>query len=735
MKHDPARRRGPRFAPLLLLLLASPPSGAAETGEWRYCGPPPSPGTAPPAPADQAVHFTADRAEAEGDLYRLRGNVLGQRPGETLWAERIDYHADSDSIAAEGNLRLSRDRLLLWGDQAELDLANDHGKLSNARFWLSDRHLRGRAETLWLEGPQRLRLAHTLFTTCDEGDHFWRIKAARLRLDRAENLGVAYHARLELMRVPVFYTPYLSFPLEGRKSGLLVPTIGDSNRSGTEYSQPVYLNLAPDRDATITPHYFSRRGILWEGEFRYLNARNSGQITYYTLGGDRVTGADRTALDFAHSGEPLTGWRSDLLFRRVSDSEFLYDFNSRLGSPTLTHLERHGDLSYAGESWSGGLRVQDYQTLDPSIPVLARPYARLPQMTLALDQQPLLGPLAADARAEWVRFARDEGVTGKRLDLQPGIALPLEADAGFLTPRVGLRYTQYQLQHQQGDAGLVRSQPVLSLDSGLFFERELQGRARLQTVEPRLFYLYVPYRDQQRLIVDENGGSRVFDSGLPLFSFDRLFRDNRFTGADRMADANQLSAALTTRFLDDGGRELARAAVGRIFYFRDREVTLPGQAAETAPVSNWLGEVSTHWISSLRSKLDLEWDEREQRLERGNLSLRFHPAPRSAVNVAYRYQWNLLEQSDVSFMWPLMHGVSLLGRHRYSVRDALLLERVLGFEYASCCWTLRFLERRNRIDVTDEKVNRTLWLQLELKGLSSVGRDVETLLERDILAP
>ncbi len=735
MKHVPVSWRRSRIVTVLVLIVAGGPVVAAGTGEWRYCGAPPNPGLAPPPPADGAVHFTADSAEAQGDRYRLTGNVVGQRLGETLWADRVDYRAEDEHLEATGDLRLRREGLLLWGQSADLDLAQDRGEVQAARFWLSDRHLRGNAETLWLEGPERLRLQRTLFTTCDEGDHFWRLRASSLRLDRQNNLGIAYHARLELLRVPVFYTPYLSFPLQGRKTGLLVPSIGDSNRSGTQISLPLYLNLAADRDATITPHYMSRRGILWETEFRYLNARNQGEITYYTLGRDRLTGDDRHALDVGHRGEPFTGWRSDVRYRRVSDGDFLYDFSSGLGSPSLTHLERHARLDFSGEYVSGGLNLEDYQTLDPALSSLARPYARLPQLSLNLSQRPLLGPAVLDARAEWVRFVRDAGVTGKRLDLQPELALPLQSDAGFLTPRVGLRYTQYRLQRQQGDAEPVRSLPVLSLDSGLFFERELRGRARLQTLEPRLFYLYVPYRDQSRLIVDENGNPRVFDSSLPLFGFERLFRDNRFNGADRMGDANRLSAALTSRFLDVGGRELARLQLGRIFYFSDRRVTLPGQAVETVPVSNWLAEVSTHWTSSINSGLDLEWDEREHRVERGNLSLRYHPAPRSAFNIAYRYQRERLEQSDVSFMWPVLRGFSLLGRHRYSVADKLLLERVLGLEYESCCWALRLLERRHRINVQDERVSRTLWLQLELKGLSSVGRDVESLLERDILAP
>ncbi|MCF6364296.1 MAG: LPS assembly protein LptD [Gammaproteobacteria bacterium] len=720
------------------LLLGLPPLAAGEAGKWRYCLPAPRFAEPPPAPMDNNLHFSADFAEVEGGRYRLWGNVLGQRGAQNLFAEQMTYNTGSETAQAQGKVRYRNGERLLFGSQADMALESETGEISEASFWLLDTHLRGRAETLTIEGPEQMRLQSTLFTTCDEGNEFWRLKAARLWLDQTGNVGIAHHARLELLSVPVFYTPYLSFPLAGRKTGFLLPTIGESSRSGDEFSLPWYLNIAPDKDATLTPRYMSKRGVLWDGEFRYLTARSRGDITLAYLSGDKVFGEDRRAISFNHRGDPAAGWRTSLRYRRVSDDEYLNDFGNQLNVTSITHLESRADVGYRDTYWGATVMVQKYQTLDLSRPLTSRPYARLPQIKLDMSTLRIGGGFELDARAELVRFDREAGVIGNRIDIQPSISLPMESAAAFLTPQLGFRHTRYSLQRSasDGDASPLRNLPLFSVDSGLFFERNLRdgGRVALQTLEPRLFYLYVPYVDQSELILDENGASRVFDSSQPLLSIGQMFRDNRFNGADRMGDANQLSAVLTSRFLDEGGRELARASLGRIFYFSDREVTLPGKAVEMQRVSNWLGEVSTHWTSSLSGRLSLEWDEEEGETARGNASVRYHPGPRSALNLGYRFERDRLEQTDISLMWPLWKGLSVLGRQRYSLQDSVLLESVAGFEYESCCWIFRALKRRYRVNVSEEQLSDTFWFQLELKGLSSVGRDVESLLERDILA-
>ena len=711
----------------VLLGQSSSLHAATDAGAWRYCRPAPRLQLPEPLPEAAGTRFLSDRAEIQDDRYRLQGNVFGQRAGVALYADRLLYDAQTELVQAEGDVRYLSGSQLLRGTRADLRLGMDSGELSGVRFWLPDRHLRGSAETLGLDGPERMQLRSGMFTTCDEGLEFWRLRAGELTLDQAENVGVAKHVRLELLHVPVFYSPYLSFPLQGRKSGLLFPTYGETSRSGREISVPWYFNIAPDKDATLTPTYLSRRGMQWGGEFRYLNARSRGDILLSYLPGDRLYGADRGAVVFRHSGEPAAGWRTELKIQRVSDDDYLSDFGKQLNVTSVTHLESRADLGYENRYGSASLMVQDYQALGgPSTT-----YARLPQFRLNMTPQRLLGKLDMDLRAEAVRFDRELGVTGSRLDIQPGLSLPLESGYGFLTPRLAFRHTQYALQGTEDAAPTrpVRNLPLLSVDSGLFFEREMApgGTATLQTLEPRLYYLYVPYVDQDAL--------NLFDTSLPLLTLGQIFRDNRFNGADRVGDANQLSAALSSRFLAGDGRELANLTLGRIVYFSDRRVgLLPGAAPQTEAASNWLADVSANWLPSLSARASLEWNQPTRAMDRGNISLRYHPAARRAVNLGYRFERDRLEQYDVSAMWPLWQGLSAMALHRYSLQDRLVLESAMGLEYESCCWTFRLLKRNYRTRA-DEPLTNTFWLQLELKGLSSVGRNVAALLERDILAP
>jgi LPS-assembly protein len=339
--------------------------------------------------------------------------------------------------------------------------------------------------------------------------------------------------------------------------------------------------------------------------------------------------------------------------------------------------------------------------------------------------------------SELVQFDRSQGVTGRRLDLQPHVSWPIRRAGGYLLPSLTYRYTQYQLENSDPsyDDTPSRSLPLFSLDTGLVFERQLDGwgQAASQTLEPRLFYLYVPYRDQSNLIVDEAGVENVFDTTLPLFSMNQLFRKNRFTGGDRVGDANQVNTALTTRFFDQRGRELLYASVGRIFYFRDREVFLPGGQVETDSVSDWVAELGSRWSETLSGRASILWDSKDEKLQRGSADILYQKDKSRLLRLAYRFEENTLEQGDVAFIWPLATHWNLVGRWLYSLKDDVTLETLKGIEYESCCWTARIVQRKHRIDAMDDNESDTLWFQLELKGLTSLGKPVRDLLDRDIL--
>ena len=737
-----------------LILPVSQASQAAES-EWSLCRNPaasrgsktPDAPTSAKATANGAWNFSADQAEVEGGQYQLQGNVVGERDAQRLTADRLHYDEQNDTAQVDGHVRYENAGRVLTSETARFQLSSDIGHFSPARFWLTDRHIRGEADSLELLGSSKTRLQAASFTTCDEGDNAWLLKASSLELDTAANEGVARHARVSFMHVPIFYFPYLTFPLEGRKTGFLAPSFGDDSVAGSELTVPWYWNIAPNRDATLTPRIMSKRGTLLEGEFRYLNENSQGQLEVSELARDQVYGAERSARSLQHNGTPAPGWRTAIDYRFVSDKDYLNDFGGDLATSSTTYLPRRGELDYRGDTWQANLLLQGYQTLDENLAVTARPYQRLPQLRVASREW--LGPagLTLGVAGEAVRFDRSEGVVGSRLDLQTQFAWPMRGAPGFLLPKLSLRHTRYALQdslHEVdpgADANPTRSLPLFSVDSGLVFERELSGwgRAQRQTLEPRLFYLYVPYRQQADLIVDATGQQRVFDSSLALFGFDQLFRENRFNGTDRIGDANQLSAALSTRFLDAQGRELLNAGIGRIVYFRDREVTLPGQAVETAARSDWLAQLKSQWTATTSASASLQWKDQstghKNEIERGTLDWRYQKDARRVLRLGYRFERDIRKQVDIAGMWPVTAHWKLVGRWLRSLSDQVTLESLAGIEYESCCWAVRAVQRRYRVDTSTEALSDTIWLQLELKGLTSVGRKVEDLLARDILAP
>lgn len=741
-----AQKNTPGKSRCLVIVVAgivlSAPLQAADD-PWRFCGPSPVADSVKvknqTPSSSREMQFTADQARAEGGDYLLQGNVTGGRGDQQLTTDRLQYNAETDTVQADGNVRYQSGGRLLVSDSASLQLGEDSGHFSAARFWLTDRHIRGEAEMIYLEGPTVTRLESVLFTTCEEGSNDWLLKASSLRLDTEANEGIAHHARIEFMHVPIFYFPYLSFPLAGRKTGFLVPSIGETSVAGTEISVPWYWNMAPQRDATLTPRIMTRRGVLMEGEFRYLTEHSQGQLDLAHISNDRVFGEDRSAMKLAHRGEPATGWRTRVDYRYASDVDYLDDFGAALSTTSETHLERRGEVNYRTDSWSAGLLLQGYQTLDETLPKTSRPYQRLPQLRLSTVDWSGPAGLSLGLNAEAVRFHRAEGVVGSRYDAQPHISWPLRGAPGFLVPKLTLRHTQYALKDTDPtvDDNPSRAVPVFSLDSGLVFERDLTGwgRAKLQTLEPRLFYLYAPKREQSDLIVDESGNAKVFDSSLPLFGFNQLFRENRFNGGDRVADANQLSAALSTRFFNEKGRELLSASLGRILYFRDREVTLPGGLVETDAASDWVAELKSHWTERVSTRASLQWNKDDKELERGTLDWRYQKDRRRVLRYGYRFERESLKQFDAAFMWPIAARWNLVGRWLRSVGDHVTLETLKGVEYESCCWAVRLVQRNFRVDTSDEELSQSIWIQLELKGLTSVGRRVEDLLVRDILAP
>lgn len=699
---------------------------AAAPAAWARQPPPCPPPPAAAAAAASGLRVAAERGETVIEAQRVHtdqrtgaseftGAVRLRRDGQRLSADTLRYDRATDRAEAHGAVRLETPQGdVFTTDTLHLQLAERIGASGAGEYVLGRVNARGDAARIEFAGPDRTILEQARYTTCPAGQDDWFLELERLELDTDTDIGTARHARVRFLGLPVFYFPYLNFPIsQARKSGFLMPRVGRSDKSGAELAVPYYFNLAPNYDDTLTPRFLAKRGLQLQNEFRYLTPRASGRVDLEVLPDDDLYGDDRAALHLRHQHTFDPYWSAAVELRGVSDKQYLEDFGDRLEIAAQTHLPQNAELNYRSPLFAFTARVNGYQTVDRAIPPLARPYARLPQLWLATNSPLAPNRLNAQFEGEWVNFERDAGVRGTRLNAASGLSLPLAASWGFLTPRASVRHIAYDLKEAADDTPSSVTRGVFSLDGGLFFERATRFGARpfTQTLEPRLFYLYVPYRDQDRL--------PNFDTGVPDLSFESLFREQRLVGGDRIADANQLAAALTSRFLDDrDGSERLRLALGSIYYFADRRVNVPAGTL-TQNSSDLLAEAVAWLPANVAARAFVQWDRRRDETARASLYFQHMPARDRIVNLGYQFIRGSIEQLDASAEWPLAARWTLRARSIYSLRDDRNLESYAGVVYHTCCWALRVFASRRLSEGTTQVSG--IHLELELTGLGKLG--------------
>ena len=655
----------------------------------------------------------------------MRGHVDVRRDGTQITSQNLRYDQNSDQVDAEGAVILKDDSIVLEGTSLQMNLLSDEGTIENAHYALRERRARGQAVRIIRHGKGLHDLEQASFTTCPPGRTDWQLLADKFILDQQAGKGVARNMTLRFKGVPLFYTPYASFPLsDERKTGFLTPSFGSNSDGGTELITPFYWNIAPNYDALITPHNFARRGLMTEATVRHLQPKNSGITSFTYLADDKLTDEDRKAFFWEMDGKLTSRLSYNIDYNYVSDDEYFEDFGKDLTSTSTTHLRRQFRARYAGNGWDLRANFEGYQTLEGS-----RPYQRLPQIEFTSDGELANGLLEYDLTAEYTLFDSNSKVDGSRFDLYPTLSLRHERSAYFIEPSLGLRYTRYDLDGQIAglDNSPDRFTPIVSLDSGLFFERDvdLWGLGLLQTLEPRAFYLYVPERDHSDI--------PLFDTNEQDISYSTLFATNRFSGADRQGDANQLTLALTTRMLSDGGSELLKASVGQIIYFEDRQVQRRNRTtANNDSNSEYVTELDARLSRHLSTRATWQWDPDLESSTKTSLGLYYHRDPRRIINLAYRSRIDNLEQTDFSMAWPISKNWSFVGRSNYSLRENRSLDSFAGFEYDSCCWAVRIVSRHWVKDVDDDK-NHALMMQFEFKGLANIGNSIQELLADGIL--
>lgn len=672
---------------------------------------------------DTPLFLEADRVQGHQQKeLEAQGNVRMRRRGEAVFGDLLRYSFADQTIDARGNVRFERQGNIVEGESLRYNLRDSSGAIEKPTYYIRDLNAHGRAERLIAESKTRFRIEKATYTNCEVGDEDWYLRVNRLELDRARDLGVARHGTIVFKGLPLLYSPYLDFSLSGsRKTGLLAPSIGQTAQSGFEYTQPYYWNMAPNRDATFAPRFLSRRGVLFNGEFRYLEPGFNGEWRGEWLPDDRVRDDERYGYSLQHRHNFGSGFAGLINYQGVSDDAYFTDLSDKIAATSITNLPREGLLSYDGQWWAVNARVQKFQTLQDPLAPVTPPYERQPQVTLFADRQSL-PYLGMNLSGELVQFRHPSLLEGRREILYPGISLPLETSFFYFTPRAGYHYTRYTFEDDrpQEERGL----PIYSVDSAFTLERNthLFGRDFLQTLEPRLYYVYIPFEPQAQL--------PLFDTAIADFNLAQIFTENQFSGGDRINDANQVTAGVSSRFIDPGsGMELLRFILAQRYYFEDQRVTL-NAGPRSADRSDFLGAVSGAVTTSLRLDVGLQYNTTDDRFERSNLVLRYRPDLGKVANLGYRFTRDSLEQVDVSAQWPLSSKWTALGRWSHSLPENQLLEGLAGLEYNAGCWAARFVAQRF-VSGVDNYVS-SFFLQLELTGMSRIGPNPLDVLRQNI---
>lgn len=744
--------------------------------------PSPSPPPTAPAPATAAAAAQAGKATAaargSGNIEikadsadvsvegkgSLKGNVVVRQGDVELRAGEMQIDKPNQFVKSAGSIEYSDPLVHVTGAGGSYSAATG-AEFQGAQFDLRERGARGAADSLALTPDGVLHLRKVTFTTCPAAHEAWELKASSITLDTRDQIGTGRNARVDFLGVPLVYLPWVSFPLSSeRKSGFLFPSIGSTSSSGFQLAVPYYWNIAPNADFTFQPVEYTKRGPDLGGDLRFLTTDQHGELEWNYLPNDTLYGGSRSRVQLNDVAELPADVRLTIDAQAVSDVLYFQDFSQSPAGTSTSFLNRSATLSYRDEHWSVDGQAQQYQTIDTTVLVDERPYARVPRLAVDSDYT-LFGVLHYGFQSEVVDFQHAPSTVGLpplpagwREDATPGLSLALAGPGYFFRPALAWRATYYQLTDTLPGTptSLSRTLPLASVDTGLVFERESGSHGgRTLTLEPRIQYLYVPYRDQSAL--------PVFDTGLPDLNVVELFRTNRYVGADRVSDANQLTTGLTSRLLDAlTGRQFLTATIGQSYYFTTPRVTLPGETPVAAPHSDFVAQLAITAFADWNADAGVQWDPDNRRSERTQLNLQYKPAPDAVVNLSYRYERFVqlpefvqgvqlpcnplapiqpgvatgcdsqgFDQVDGSAAWPIHRSWNIFVREVFDLRNHEELERFAGFEYRACCWRLRLGARRYVSSFTGSR-DTGIWLQLELAGLAGVGSASDTSLSEEI---
>ncbi len=709
------------------------------------------------SPKNVPVRADAAHSEWVGDLIKMDGGVTVTQGDLKITADRAELERSTNNAHLYGEVVLHKPGTKVTGSSADVTTTNSFGNVADATMLDYSSGLRVTANKLTRRKENVIELEQATLTRCPPDKEDWRMDSNHIRLNRETGRGESGHTVIRVADVPVFYTPYMNFPIDDRRqSGFLWPTIASSS-GGLDISLPYYLNLAPDYDATITPRQITDRGTMVETELRYLNSISNWQLSGSKLSNDQKAGEDRWFMGAKEQGQLNSYFSTAIDYNRVSDANYLHDFSvTSLNIKRQVSLNQSATLNLNYDSWFASALVQQYQTTDP---LINEPYRKAPQFTLGHNADGTNFQLDYSMLAEVIAFDHDDPngltrggpwITGSRIYLEPGLSYPMRWTASYFNPELRLRYVGYDLTRPDsqppGPNQPSTTVPETILDAGLFFDREMTfgSESFQQTLEPRLYYLYSPYQKQ----LDQP----LFDTNELSFDYHQLFQPRRFIGHDRLEDFNQVSTGVTSRFIEEqSGRELGQASIGQIYFFEPRKVnTLTTPTADNRAKSAIAAQLAMQPTDSLWTTTNVLYATDQDQIQEGNAYIHYAPGDRTIYNIGYRYDQNNTEfstlnnairQTDASLALPISQSWRLFLRLNYDLDLHSSLEDLAGLEYEDCCWVTRIIYQRAVFSSTDElnssgqpasQRQTAILFEFQLKGLGGLGQKVDTLLKESI---
>ncbi|QDC79933.1 LPS-assembly protein LptD [Candidatus Methylopumilus universalis] len=706
----------------------------------------------------QSPEISQGSIEIEGDSLetlldrkmKAKGNAILKKGNKTIKADVIEYDEVSEKLITTGNTNIDLESMSLRGSKLTLKLSDETGSMEDASFNFKrgDKEeksvikngtvitkrsydFRGDAKAIFFEGENKKRLQSGRVTTCEADSDDWYLKSSNMEVNTKTDRVNASNAIVEFKGLPVLYTPYINFSLnKNRKSGFLATTVGTTTKSGFDLQIPYYFNISPNMDATVTARYLGKRGPQADGEFRYLEENYSGKNQIQFMKHDEESGKDnRYLVKLEHQHKLNNGWSASYNYQKVSDDAYFSDLATMIQVTSVVNLPQRANINYAGDTWKFNALTEKYQTLTNAS---NSPYQRLPQLDLSGRKD--FDSYILDFKSQWAYFDRDEKftstytdaqrITGSRLTLTPAITVPFTETYGYIKPKLSANVRSYNLNNSSiGNKDILT--PIVSVDSGMYFDRtvNLLNQNFTNTLEPRLFYVYIPYKDQSAL--------PNFDTGLADLNMQTLFSENQFNGQDRINDANQLTASIASKFLDKNGKERLSGIVAQRYYFEDRKIFGTDLDAKKANSDIFMGGTA-RLANSLNLDAMFQYDPTSSKFLRSTLSSRYNPEPGKMLNLSYRMIDNVSDNTqdlkvfNAAGQWPLGNRFYSIGRYNYDIKTAQTIEVLGGIEYDGGCWVARTIFDRISLP-TSPQPNYTFFVQLELNGLGTIGSDANKL--------